>query len=345
MKKTIQIISCCLVCATALTQNHVLALSPETRKNIEHWRTEILPTADSERYWATLKELGEKINDADVEQLEAAASIDANTALACMAHEVARHPERIDEISDWYGRTVEQVERELWEAMKERLAATGLSERDVRRALIKGWSPRNRASPPAMRLIHAIHGTDEYRLIWEAWMLSPDSPQRATMRQRMNQALSVVGDDRTIAILVEKCRVLPKHVRTRADPADQQKAIAMEAEGIRETIRAIGGKVAILGLLEYANIAEKKGFGGEGDDRARNFVVYLLSSSRHPRGLRDNPEWVESLRDPDNPDQLVPWDEKWKEFKPIIEAILRNPDGLSPEDIQTLQATLDAMPK
>jgi hypothetical protein len=73
--------------------------------------------------------------------------------------------------------------------------------------------------------------------------------------------------------------------------------------------------------------------------------VILLASSYNPRQLREMPELAEGLRDPANPDQLIPWDDKWQEFKPIIEEMLKNPSELRPEDIKTLRAALDAMPK
>ncbi len=44
-----------VISISALSLPEAFAMSPETMKSTEHWRTEVLPTADPEEYWSTLK--------------------------------------------------------------------------------------------------------------------------------------------------------------------------------------------------------------------------------------------------------------------------------------------------
>jgi len=338
--------NCCLsiIWISALTWSEVLALPPETIESIEHWRTKVLPAANLEEYWTTLKELGGKISDADAQEIEASGASDTISALALMAYRVAKAPEKVDEVRAWYGRTVDQIEQELWDEIKKRLAAKGLSERENSNARISGWSSGSRRHPPTMKLIQAVHGDKEYLPVWEAWLLTAKSDERYHMRQRMYEALVAIGNERTITILVEKCRVLREH-SVRYPPQHVQQVVRNEGFEIRKTIRAIGGKAAVLGLLKYAHVLESAGFGGEATKGARYSVSLILASSYNPRLLQEQPELAESLRDPEDPQRLAPYDDKWKEFKPIIEELLEHPEDLREEDVKTLRAALDAMPK
>lgn len=302
------------------------------QKEISEWRVNTLPSIQPEDYWANLKAIGEKVGDALAIRIEEVQASDIDSAIALMAYKLWSQPHKVDELAGWYGVYAVQVTRELrgieddelWQIIQQRFNAMRTE------TVVEGLQEK--------------HQKREFLHAWEAWMLSPHSLQRLIMQQRMNEALAAIGDERTIGIMLEKCRVLSEHNAHNPNPKERQKAIKREAGDIRGTIRAIGGKWAVLGLLECARMAEAKGYGGEGADSARSFVIYLLSSSRHPRSLEENPEFAESLRDPENPAQLVPWDDKWKEFKPIIEAMLKEPEGLRAEDIQTLRAALAAMP-
>lgn len=310
------------------------ALQPnELQTEISNWRTNTLPSLEADHYWIDLKALGQKVGEDFANSIVESQVDDIDSAIALMAYQAWSRPKKIDEIGGWYGVSEGQVSRELrgvesdeiWEAMQDafnRKRATGLIER-----------------------LREEHMRPEFTHAWEAWMLSPPSPKRGQMRQRMNEALAAVGDERTIALLVEKCRILPEHRFRQENPEQRQEAIRNEAGEIRAIIRAIGGKAAVLALLECARIAEERGDGGEEPDSVRDSITRILSSSYNPRQLREMPEWAETLRDPENPTQWVPWDDKWKEFKPIIEELLEDPGDLSPEDIQTLRAALAAMPE
>lgn len=317
----------------------------DLKTEISEWRTSVLPSLQPEDYWADLKALGAKVEEAHAKRIVESQATGIDSAIALMAYHSSSQRGKVDEIAGWYGRHLDEVDREHWLAMRERLSASGLSDRAVHSELAHGWSPQMRANAPVMKLIATAHASHDYLHAWEAWMLSPPSLERHRMRQRMNEALAAVGDERTIALLVEKCRILPEHRFRQEHPERRQEEIRSEAGEIRSIIRAIGGKAAVLGLLECAKIAEEMDYGGDEPDSVRDSIARNLSSSYNPRQLREMPEWAETLRDPENPTQLVPWDDQWKEFKPIIEELLEAPGDLRPEDIRTLEAALAAMPE
>lgn len=107
----------------------------------------------------------------------------------------------------------------------------------------------------------------------------------------------------------------------------------------------------IRALLNALRLVEEAGFGGEGVDGFRAGVVRMLSSrTKLEEELRDpNSKAVAMLRELgkpiNNPDDIGPADDKWQQFKPIIEAMLVKPEGLHPEDVEILREALSAMPK
>lgn len=325
--------------AVAISSAQHSQLPIELKKEISDWRTNTLTSIETAKYWEDLKTLGEKVGNVHANRIVESKANDIDSAIALMAYKVWLQPEKVDEISGWYGVWAVNVDRKLrgihddeqWNRFQRRLNSYRVTN--------------------VVTALREQHINPDYAYIWEAWMLSPSSPERYRMRQRMNEALVAIGNDRSIAILVEKCRILPMHwpppvhVAAQTNPSVIQEESRREAGEIVMTIRAIGGKAAISGMLDYLHVAESAGYAKGGAYGDRFGVILLLSSSYNPRQLREMPEWAESLRDPTNPEQLVPWDDKWKEFKPIIEEMLQNPDDLRPEDTQTLKAALDAMPK
>lgn len=333
MKTSIILPIAALLLSFSMANAQEAPLPSELRNQISEWRINALPTLTPEAYWSELKELGSRVGEVNARRIEASESSDADSAIALMAYKAWSQPQKIEEIAGWYGVYEGQVSREL----------RGVDSDEAWEAMQAGFNAKR-----TITLVEALreqHKRVEFLAAWEAWMLSPHSHERHTMRQRMNEALAAIGNKRSIAILVEKCRVLPTHGFDMGSPSQRLEESRRDAAEIRNTIRAIGGKAAVLGLLECAHIAESDGYGGEGTNSARYGVVILLSSSYNSRQLQEMPEWAQSLRDPDNPDQLVPWDDKWKEFKPIIEGMLQDPKDLRAEDIRLLQDVLAAMPR
>ncbi len=308
-------------------------LPSELRKQISEWRLNTLPALDAEKYWPELKEIGSNVGETSAKRIKASGSSDTDSTIALMAYKAWSQPERIDEIAGWYGVYEGQVSREL----------RGVDSDEIWDAMQAGFNAKRTTF--IVERLREEHKKAEFLPTWEAWMLSPYSIERRTMRQRMNEALAMIGDERTIAILIERTRAFPKHVIDSLKPDSRQN----EPDEIRRIIRSIGGEAAVLGLLECVRIAEAKGYAGEGPDSIRNLVIYSLTSTYNPRELAANPEWEQSLRASQNapatPGGLTPYDDKWKEFKPIIEAMLKDPKDLRAEDIRLLQDALAAMPR
>ena len=173
--------------------------------------------------------------------------------------------------------------------------------------------------------------------------------KREIMGQRLSEALSALGNERTIALLVEKYRVFPQHYPQGYRPDGRQNTTQEELENIRLIILEIGGKAAVSALLECVRTAETHGELGEGVDTVRKTTTHFLSSTLSKEYIQKMeaqfPDFRETYGVPERPGEYRPINDKWREFKPIIEAMLKDPKDLGPDDTRLLQDALAAMPE
>ena len=325
------------------------SLSPQFLQSVEQWRSTQLPATDLETYWTTLKALGERIDETTAERIRAAGSSDLPSAIAHMAYHVAREPNLAKELGAMYGVRHTEIDINDFYAIRDRLLASGMTLHEAMAAIFVA-SPRTRAAPGPLPII-PLHREPEFLPFWQAWLLAPPvEPTTRHMRRNIERALSELGDDRTIALLVEKCRLLEGQITDADQPERQEEARRQTAFAMMGIIRAIGGESVVPALLECLHHAEQGGYAGEGLLGLRSSVRRMISSrSRMEEELRDpDSDYVSTLRELgkpiDDPEQFGPTDDRWREFKPVVERLLREPGALAPGHAALLREALKEMP-
>ena len=325
------IISLIVPAATAPAQES--PLPPQLPQAVEQWRSTQLPAGDPETYWITLKALGERIDEATAERIMAADASDVHSAIALMAQHVALAPEKAQELADWYGVHRALVSREL----------RGIDDDEVWRMTQQILSSGRAAIE--IEPLRAEHMHPDYLPFWQAWLLAPPvEPTTRHMRRNIETALSELGDDRTIALLVQKCDQLHDELSRHLDGAPLQQRLYRDSGQLHNIIREIGGTRAVLGLLDLMRIAKRDGY-----LVAEQATALSLASRLNPVKMREhNPDYFEDHRLPgkalDDPTVLPPYDDKWTGFKPVIEELLQQPELLEPGDAEILREALAIMP-
>jgi hypothetical protein len=328
-------------------------LAERHREAIRHWRATVLPSATPEQYWKSLTELGSRIGEVEGVKAETMESPDIETSIAAVAVQAWKHPDLVEELRVWYGVTDNRIDKELLDGLAERMRREGASEDDISRVQTPS-STRARAIHRVKRLL-PMHLVPAYAPIWEAWLLSPRSEprreeqdSRILMQARIVGALSKLPSPRTPKLALEKCRLLG--IRLAADPArfgpyddrstDVMGLILVGDPEPRERVRR---------LLECYQIGVEGGFAEIGGvESLRQLIRRNLSSRTMGADLLEDPKFVkmalERGRESD-PSKIPPDGDRWRETKPVIEELLRHPEGLTQAQIDLLKDSLRVMPK
>lgn len=318
---------------------------------VQEWRIENIPATCPDSYWSGLKALGARMDEAAVNAIGKMVEQNLDTMLAVIAFNVRRNSEKVNDIVGWYGVYQPQVSRE-------RRGIPPGEAGDKAWERLQGYWRMPRVWK--VEQLRDDHLTANYAPIWHAWLLAP-SQSEPILRSSIPDALKRIKDPGSFVIAAEMFREAVAKLKAHDDP---EEFLKMNEEQLKETSAWLDlvyncnlgdARSTLLLYLDWFRIARRHGFAETGGiDSLRSRLVRLFSSRDRFADLsrEELEKFLKTGGGSGNIEQALidlkhPFNDRWKEFKPVIEDMLRDPEanGLDGEDIRLWRDALAAMPK